>query len=339
MSAKTILITGGSGYLGGHLVKESLARGYHVRAVVRSETSYKSILKNFPEYASKLSYVVVPDITIVEAYKDAFEGVVGVLHSASPFNLEPEDNEKDLLQPAIKGCVSMLDASLRYGKQVKRVVVTSSHASVVDIPKGKRPGYVYDEKDWNPVSYEEAADPSTPGVVAYCASKALAERAIWKWTEEHKDAPFDVATITPPWIFGPYATDLKSTKHLSESVKLLYGMIGAKEILPFDFGGFADVREVAAAHLLALEVPEAGGQRFWIGQTFQYQTAVDAARRLLPELKTRLPEGKPGWREDIYGVDGTKAVRVLGLKYRTLDDTVKDTYAQLLRAEEIEGSA
>ena len=57
-------------------------RGYNVRAVVRSETSFKSILDKFPEYASsKLSYVVVPDITKPEAYKDAFEGVVGVLHS------------------------------------------------------------------------------------------------------------------------------------------------------------------------------------------------------------------------------------------------------------------
>ena len=86
-------------------------------------------------------------------------------------------------------------------------------------------------------------------------------------------------------------------------------------------------------------MPEAGGQRFLIGQTFQYQTAVDAARQLIPELKNRLPEGIPGWKEDIYRVDGTKAIRVLGLKYGTLEETVKDTYSQLLRAEKAKALA
>ncbi|KAK4067279.1 uncharacterized protein Triagg1_7722 [Trichoderma aggressivum f. europaeum] len=334
-----ILITGSTGYLGGHLVNEALKRGHSVRAVVRTESSFKKLAGQFPQHASKLSHVVVSDFTVPEAFEGAFEDVDGVIHSASPFNLEPKNNEEDLLKPAIKGSVAMLDAALRYGKDVKRVVVTSSHASVADTSKGLRPGYVYNEKDWNPTTYEQAADQATDGVTAYCASKALAERAVWKWAEEHKDAPFDVVTITPPWIFGPYVTELTSTAHLSESVRLVYNLLGAKEVPAFDFGGYADVREVSAAHLLALEVPAAGGQRFWVGQPLRWQAVVDVGREEFPELKSRLPEGKPGWREDAYGVDGSKAERVLGLKYLTFKETVRDTFAQLLSAERAEAAA
>jgi NADPH-dependent methylglyoxal reductase len=334
-----ILITGSTGYLGGHLVKEAFARGHSVRAVVRSEASFKKLAEQFPEFATNLSYVIADDITKPESYEGAFEDVVGVIHAASPFNLQPKNNEEDLLKPAIRGSVAILDAALRYGKDVKRVVVTSSHASVADVTKGKRVGYVYNEKDWNPTTYEQAADPATDGVTAYCASKALAERAVWEWADKHKDAHFDVVTITPPWIFGPYATELTSTAHLSESVRLIYNLLGAKEVPEFDFGGYADVREVSAAHLLALEVPSAGGQRFWVGQSLRWQTVVDIGREEFPELKTRLPEGKPGWIEDAYGVDGSKAEKVLGLKYLTIRETIRDTFTQLLAAERAEAAS
>ncbi|KAL6851828.1 NAD(P)-binding protein [Trichoderma novae-zelandiae] len=334
-----ILITGSTGYLGGQLIKEAFTRGHSVRAVVRTEASFKRLVDQFPQFAAKLSHVVVTNLTEPESFEGAFDDVTGVVHAASPFNLEPKNNEDDLLKPAIRGSVAILEAALRYGKDVKRVVVTSSHASVADVSQGKRAGYVYNEKDWNPITYEEAADPSTDGVTAYCASKALAERAVWKWAEEHPDAPFAVVTITPPWIFGPYATELTSTKHISESVRLIYNLLGAKQVPEFDFGGYADVREVSAAHLLALEVPAAGGERFWVGQSLRWQTVVDIGREEFPELRSRLPVGKPGWIEDAYSVDGSKAERVLGLKYLTMRDTIKDTFAQLLSAERAEATA
>ncbi|KAK6078032.1 nad dependent epimerase [Seiridium cupressi] len=106
--------------------------------------------------------------------------------------------------PAIHGSVAILEALQKWGTSIKRIVATSSHASCVDISKGKRPGYVYDEKDWNPVTYEEAS--KADGVSAYCASKALAERAMWGWVETNKPN-FDLVTFTPPWVFGLYASD------------------------------------------------------------------------------------------------------------------------------------
>lgn len=336
MAAGALLITGASGFLGGHLVKAALEEGYNVRATARSDSSAKKIADQFPQYSAQLSYAIVPDITNVKSYEHVLQGVSGIIHSASPFVLKPEDNVKDLLEPAIQGSLAILEAARQWGDSVKRIVVTSSHASVCDLSKGKRPGYVYDEKDWNPVTFEEAA--AADGVVAYCASKALAERAVWDWVDKNKPN-FDLVTITPPWIFGPYATELTTTKHLNESAQVLYNLLGAKDVPPFDFGGFADVREVAAAHILGYQVPAAGGQRFWVGQNFNYQSAIDTVRAEIPELQSRLPEGTPGLVENTYTVDGSKATRVLGLKYRTLAETIKDTYAQLLHAEAVEDQA
>ncbi|KAI1855344.1 hypothetical protein JX266_000209 [Neoarthrinium moseri] len=113
---------------------------------------------------------------------------------------------------------------------------------------------------------------------------------MWDWVSGNKPQ-FDLVTITPPWIYGPYGADLKSTKHLCESLSLLRSMVDGEGVVPFDFGGYADAREISAAHVLARQVAEAGGQRFWVGQGFQYQSAIDTAKVRVPELEDRLPEG------------------------------------------------
>ncbi|KAI1208165.1 NAD(P)-binding protein [Annulohypoxylon truncatum] len=338
----TILITGGGGFVGGQIIREALESGFSVRLTARSASSAARTVARFPAFASALSTAIVPDMTAPEAYESAFAdgaAITHVVHAASPFNLAPRDNVRDLLDPAVRGATSVLEAALRYGGgKVKRVVATSSFAAVIDLSKGLREGYSYDEKDWNPVTWDEAA--VAPGVVAYCASKALAERAMWDWMEEHKDeVSFGLATICPPWVFGPYAHELRDTKGLSESVQLLNGIIDGDAIPAFDFGGYADSREVAAAHVRALQVPEAEGKRFVVGQDFRYQAAVDIAREEEPELARRMPVGKMGEWIPAYHIDGSLATRVLGLKYGSLRDTVMDTYRQLLKAREAEVAA
>ena len=329
-----ILITGGTGYVGGQIVREALEKGYQVRLAVRSAASGERAAADFPEHAAQLSWVIVSDFAKAESFRDALEGVTGIVHSASPLVFTPEDNVRDLLEPAIRGSLAVLDAAERWGPAVQRVVATSSFASIADTSKGRREGYTYDEKDWNPTTYEQAA--VADGVTAYCASKALAERAMWDWVAEHRP-PFTLTTICPPWVFGPYARQPKSTAHLSESVSLLWDVVSTKEIPGFDFGGCADSREVAAAHVRALEVPEAAGQRFLVGHRFRYQLAVDAGRTAFPELG--LPEGRPGYVEPAYDVDGSKATRVLGIHYRPLEEMARDMYGQLIKAREIEQAA
>jgi nucleoside-diphosphate-sugar epimerase len=279
-----------------------------------------------------LTYDVVPDITKPEAYNTSFDGITGVIHVASPFNFHPEDIAKDLLEPARAGAVAILEAALQYGQSVRRVVAISSFAAVKDISKGMRPGYVYSEKDWNPMSWDEAtkADP----VTAYCASKAIAEHAMWEWMEAHKDTvKFSLTTLSPPWVFGPYAGPV-DPNHLSESVKLLWDLIGAASVPPTDFAGFIDVRDLSQAIVKAYEKPDAAGQRFLLGSKVSYQMAVDVIRKEFPQVRDKVPEGSPGHGEveDTYRLDTSKARKTLGLEFTPVNVTVKDLIAQILEA-------
>lgn len=336
-SKGTILLTGASGFVGGHIIREALARGFSVRAVVRSDASGKKTVAQFPQATDKLSYVVVPDILAVDDYADKLDDVSAIIHTASPFILTPQDNVKDLLEPAVKGAVAVLEAGKRFGTPaLRRVVFTSSFAAIGDFLGGYFPGREFSEADWNTISYEDAS--TARGDVAYCASKAFAERAMWDWFRENKGVGFDMAAINPPWVFGPYVADPADLKHLGESVGAAYGLFGADKVPDPDFCGCADVRDVAAAHLAAVETPAAGGQRFLVGRDFNWQRAVDAAREAMPELRGRLPEGTPGRWPETYTVNGGKAARVLGIEYRTIGQTFADMYAQLLRVEKAQSA-
>ena len=333
---QTIIVTGANSYVAGHVIRVALEKGYHVRGTVRSEASAAKPRETFASYGSKLTFAIVSDITKADLYAAAFADtaapVTGVINVAAPFALKVEDNRRDLLDPAVGGATAILEAARLYGPAVRRVVNTSSFAAILDMGQGYRPGYTYSERDWNPMTYDEAA--AADGVTAYCASKALAERAMWDWIAA-KNPPFSLATINPPWVFGPHVAPLPGTAHLNESSHALYGLLGADKVPPTDFAGFADVRVVAEAHVAALENDGAAGERFLVGSHFDYQSAVDALREALPELKGRLPVGTPGAgkTEQVYAVDGSKAERVLGIKYISLEDSMRDSFVQLVEAE------
>lgn len=176
---KTVLITGSNGFVAGLIVKLALEKGYRVRGTVRSESSGAKLKATFPEYAAQLSTTLVPDITVVENYEQALDdSITEVIHCASPFSLNHVvDVRAELLDPAIGGAVTILNAVKEYGRNVRRVVTTASFASNLDVSKGLRGGHTYDEDDWNPMLYEDAS--TAPVAAAYSASKALAERAQW----------------------------------------------------------------------------------------------------------------------------------------------------------------
>lgn len=335
-SEQTLVVTGANGFLAQHIIQQALDRGYNVRGTVRSVSSAGKVRSIFADYSSQFSVAIVPELSKKELYEPAFvdatKPITGVINVAAPFSLKVTDVVSSLLDPAVQCAVSLLEATHQYGPNVRRVVNTSSFACILDLAKGYRPGYTYTEKDWNPMTFEEAskADPAT----AYCASKALAEKAMWDWVEAKKPS-FSLSSINPPWIFGPHLNPITDLTSLNESSEALWRLVGAREVPPVDFGGFADVRVVATAHLEAFERPEAGGERFICGQHFDYQSAVDSLRETLPQLRNRLPVGKPGAgkTQELYQLDGSKAEKILGIKYIPLEVTVKDSFEQFLLVE------
>jgi NADPH-dependent methylglyoxal reductase len=334
-SEQTILVTGISGFVASFIAQSFLEAGYKVRGTVRSTGGLDDIKKAHIKYVDRLSFAIVPDIAAPNALHNAAEGVTGIIHTANPFILQPKDNENDLLKPSIQGVLNALEAAATQGSKVHRVVLTASFACIVDLSQGARPGYTYTTADWNPATYVEAKT-SPNGAFVYCAAKALAEKSAWNWIESHKPN-FTFTAIHPPWVFGPSLNGIKSLAHLNESSETIWKLVNGstKTVPPVDFAGFADVRDVAAAHLRVYEREEAGNQRFIVGSHFDYQTAVDHLREDLPAMADRIPKGTPGsgLKEATYQLDGSKAQQVLGIEYTPLNITLRDTVTDLLEAE------
>ncbi|KAM5349468.1 hypothetical protein ACJ41O_005973 [Fusarium nematophilum] len=336
----TILVTGANGYLALHAIDQLLKNGYSVRGTVRSNEADEKVRATFPsQYGARLKTVFVHDLTNPEGFRGAFDDdITGVIHVASPAPGHVEDTVRDMLNPAIKGATSILEAAKRYaGPAFKRVVHTSSFAASLDITKGPRDGYVYNESDWNPVTFEEAVALKDP-VALYIASKALSERAVWDWMTEQKPG-FDLTSLNPSNVFGPHLESISTLDEVRSTAKLLWQLIDATEIPKLEYAGCVDVRDTAAMLVAALSVPEAGGQRFLLAHHFDWQTAADVARdSLSDDIKRRIPVGVPrsGRCEaeaKMYLVDGSRAPGVLGIGYRPLSDTVRDTLAQLAEVE------
>jgi NADPH-dependent methylglyoxal reductase len=323
------LVTGANGFIGLHIVNLALKEGHPVIATVRSRRSADAVASTFPDHAARLSLAVVEDITKPEQFKDAMEGqnVTAIIHTASPFSFDVKDVAKETLDPAIQGAVAVLEAAMRYGgPSLERVVSTSSFASILDPDKGNREGYVYDETDWNPMTYEVAAgkDP----VTAYSASKALAEKAQWEWMGKHHPS-FGFTSLNPGWVFGPNIKPVPISE-LGESSAAMWKLLDAKEVPAPDFRVAVDVRDVAAAHILAATSAKAAGERFLLGQTFSWQLAADTARAAMPEIADRVPVEGPQSRTPGYEPKGTKASGALGFAYTPLATTVKDSLTQYL---------
>lgn len=163
---------------------------------VRSQAKADKIQEAKSKYGrDKLDFAIVEDI----AQPDAFEKAVisdppfeAVIHTASPFHFNVTDTKKDLLDPAVVGTTGILKAIKKSAPTVKRVVITSSFAAILD--PNRKPGYEYSEKDWNPITEEEALENPTNG---YRASKTFAERAAWEFVEKEKPN-FTLATVGVP---------------------------------------------------------------------------------------------------------------------------------------------
>lgn len=293
---------------------------------VRSTEKGEIILAAYPESAKgQLSYVVVPDI----AQDGAFNEVVvsdppfdAVLHTASPFHFRFQD-PKELLDPAIHGTKGILRAIKDKAPSVKRVVVTSSFAAITS-PDGHPE--VYSDSQWNPVTYEEGIEDRAK---TYRASKTLAERAAWSFVEEEKPG-FSLATLCPPYVFGPPIHAPASQAALNTS-NLHFAMLmngGWKEKLPpTGTWLWVDVRDIALAHVRAMEVPEAAGKRFFItAGHFDMKEIAEIAKKNFPEYVDKLPaeliSDKPS---PVYGFDNSRSKEVLQLEYRSLETSVVDT--------------
>lgn len=247
-----------------------------------------------------------------------------------PFNYDITDNEKELIIPAINGVRSMLEAASN-APCIQRVVITSSFASVVDINRTGPPGFTYTAADWNPLTYEEAADPKSTPVVAYRGSKKYAELAAWDFIKEKKPH-FDIVTLCPPMVFGPIAHPIKSLENLNESNAALWKIAQGSSPLPTARVPFwIDVRDLATAHVEAALRKEAGGKRYTPASPGRWSYALAAQHMIssFPQLRdtVKLEEQVI---DDTFSLDGETAASEFGYRCRKFEETIRDFTEQCL---------
>ncbi|KZT38290.1 NAD(P)-binding protein [Sistotremastrum suecicum HHB10207 ss-3] len=328
-----VLVSGASGFLGAWVSRTLLEKGLSVRGTVRSDEKGEYLKKLFASFGEdKFEYAIVKDIEADGAFDEAVKGVDAVEHTASPFHYNAPDPQA-LIGPAVNGTVGILKSIVKYGSDVKRVVVTSSIASIM-VPVTEPT--IWNENDWNtfaPKIVEEKGKDATPGQ-KYQASKVLAEKAAWKFYEDHKaTSSWDLVVICPPFIFGPIIHEVSSYEHLNTSSHQLYQTVKGErsnEELVKPVSSFGDVRDVAAAHVLAIITPEASGRRFITSAgPYTWQDWLDAlADSGLPDI----PKGVPGGSKGIThptGYDSTLAKTILGLKFHTMEETAKDAVVSI----------
>ncbi|QRV98307.1 NADPH-dependent methylglyoxal reductase GRE2 protein [Ceratobasidium sp. AG-Ba] len=341
MSSKKVLLTGGNGFIAAHIISLLLAHNHQVTTTVRSDAKTTYLKKKFASAveAGQLKFAIVPDITVSGAFDDVLKSnsFEVVLHTSSPYVFNITDVTKDLLDPAILGTTEILKGVKAHAPTVKRVVITSSFASMVDRSQGNRPGYAYSEKDWNPVTYEEAQKDPVSG---YYGSKTLAEKAAWDFVKNEKPG-FDLTTICPPMVYGPALQEITSMSSLNTSSAAFYAIFSGqkKELANASIWFWTDVRNVAQAHVAAFEKPGTANERFFICEgRFTMNEAAAAIWKYYPERAQvkAIPKPSPALEypaSGTYYADNSKSKNVLGIEYIPFESMIKDTLEQFIALE------
>ncbi len=332
-----VLITGGSGFIGGHCILQTLAAGHSVRATLRNPARADEVRSQLDRIGAagldRLSFAAA-DLERDAGWPEAVAGCDFVLHVASPFPLAVPKHEDDLIRPARDGALRVLKAARAAG--VRRVVLTSSFAAVgYGHPDQAAP---FDETSWTNLA--------GPGVSAYAKSKTIAERAAWDFIG--KDGGPELAVVNPVGVFGPVLGPDTST-----SIVIVQRILGGSMPgLPHLAFGVVDVRDVADLHLRAMTDPRAKGERFLavsgdfitlsdIAQILKARLG-DAARRAttreLPDWLVRLAALADSSIRQIVPELGKsknatsgKAKRLLGWSPRSREDALAATGESLIK--------
>ncbi|MHB0768571.1 SDR family oxidoreductase [Bradyrhizobium sp. 5.13L] len=265
----TVLVTGGSGFVGIHVVLQLLAAGHAVRTTVRRPDRRDEVLAMLREGGAASPETVsffTADLTADGGWREAVAGCDYVLHVASPLSTSVPKDENEMIVPARDGTLRVLRAAR--DADVRRVVITSSLGA---IGYGHQPREKpFDETDWTNLD--------GPDVQPYIKSKTLAERAAWDFIAR-EGGGLELSVVNPAGIFGPVLGS-----DFSGSIEIVKSLLdGAMPAVPRVYFGVVDVRDVADLHLRAMTAPEAKGERF-IAVSGEMMSILDIANGLRREL-------------------------------------------------------
>jgi nucleoside-diphosphate-sugar epimerase len=334
----TVLVTGGSGFIGSYCILQLLAAGHRVRATVRNlkrEGDVRAMLKEGgAEPGPRLSFIAA-DLRNDAGWPEAVAGCDYVLHVASPLPPAVPKDENELIVPAREGTLRVLRASR--DADVKRVVLTSSFAAMSYSQKPQNAPFT--EADWT--------DPNGDDVQPYIKSKTLAERAAWNFIASEGQG-LELSVVNPVGVFGPvlgpdYAISILLVQRL---------MDGALPGCPRLYFGIVDVRDVVDLHIRAMTDPAAKGERFLAvaGDSMSIQDIARVLKARLGALAGRVPTRQlPDWLVRLAAIrdpalklilpelgkkknaTNEKAKRMLGWTPRSNEEAIVATAESLVR--------
>jgi dihydroflavonol-4-reductase len=280
-SALRILVTGGSGFIAGVLIRQLLAAGWQVHTTLRDLKREPALRQGLGVGDSEQLRCFAADLMLDAGWAEAAAGCSHLAHLASPLPVGVPRDANELIVPARDGALRALKAARDAG--VRRVVMTSSVAA---ISYGHGPGdHHFTEDDWTRLE--------TPGIPPYVQSKTIAERAARDWVAR-EGGGLEFCTINPSVVLGPVASaDYSASVVLVQS--LLQGKVPALPNIGF---GIVDARDVAELHRLALTAPQSmAGERFIACGGFLWLREIAAILRAeLGEQARKVPTlNMPDW--------------------------------------------
>ncbi|MFD0896600.1 NAD-dependent epimerase/dehydratase family protein [Loigolactobacillus binensis] len=281
---KTVLVTGGNGFLALHLIKQLLAGGYFVRTTLRTlakKSAVSAALQaNHVPHLERLTFVKA-DLTQDADWPAAMAGITYVLSVAAPVFVNGNTATTAVAQAATAGTLRILKAAAASG--VKRVVLTANLGAVGF--SNKDPHHITTEADWT--------DPAEPGLSLYERSKLIAEKSAWAYLEQTNNQ-LELVTVNAGAMLGPALSD-----HVSGSFGLIQNFLdGTLKRIPNIAINLIDVRDVAAMHIQAMRTPAAAGKRFLAvnDDPIAMPAIVQLIKTQRPALAAKLPtKPLPSW--------------------------------------------
>ncbi|CAN0862386.1 Phenylacetaldehyde reductase [Linum grandiflorum] len=307
---RTVCVTGGSGYIASWIIKLLLERGYTVKTTVRDPTDKTKTqhLLSLDGAGDRLQ-LYKADLTEDGCFDAAVSGCDGVFHTASPCFFQTTNPQEDLIEPAVKGTLSVLKSCAKV-PSVKRVVLTASMASVICNGRPLSPDVVVDETWFSDPEFCQKNQHW------YMLSKTLAEEAAWTFAKENG---IDLITINPGFVIGPYLQ-----KCLNFTVEEVLRIINGTREFPGETYRFVDVRDVANAHVLAFENPSASGRYCVVGRMAHYTKVLEIMHEQYPDLQIAEKCESDKTSQPTCKISQEKA-KSLGLNFTPLEVSVRDT--------------